>query len=80
MEFITIYIYIYLFSNLKYLFCFKICRLVGACILVIYLSVIYGTYVPDWQFTINNRESADYGKIFNVSTWFPKFHSAVLLS
>ncbi|OAY44036.1 heparan-alpha-glucosaminide N-acetyltransferase [Manihot esculenta] len=41
--------------------------LVGACILVIYLSVIYGTYVPDWQFTINNRESADYGKIFNVA-------------
>jgi hypothetical protein len=41
----------------------------GACILVIYLAVIYGTYVPHWQFTVNDRDSADYGKVFTVSTY-----------
>lgn len=40
--------------------------LMGACILVIYLAVIYGTYVPHWQFTVNDRDSADYGKVFTV--------------
>ncbi|KAG5244787.1 heparan-alpha-glucosaminide N-acetyltransferase [Salix suchowensis] len=40
--------------------------LMGACILVIYLAVIYGMYVPHWQFTVNDEESADYGKAFTV--------------
>ncbi|KAJ6928688.1 hypothetical protein NC652_012730 [Populus alba x Populus x berolinensis] len=40
--------------------------LVGACILVVYLAVIYGMYVPHWQFTVNDEESADYGKVFSV--------------
>ena len=39
----------------------------AACVLVVYLALIYGTYVPDWQFTIINKDSADYGKVFNVS-------------
>ncbi|KAK9291561.1 hypothetical protein L1049_019509 [Liquidambar formosana] len=41
--------------------------LVGACVLIVYLAVIHGTYVPDWQFTVHNRDSADYGKIFTVA-------------
>ncbi|WCJ43102.1 hypothetical protein M5689_023864 [Euphorbia peplus] len=41
--------------------------LVGACILVIYLAVIYGAYVPDWQFSVDNRDSPDYMKVFNVA-------------
>ncbi|XP_044482309.1 heparan-alpha-glucosaminide N-acetyltransferase isoform X2 [Mangifera indica] len=45
----------------------SIFRLVGACVLIIYLAIIYGTYVPDWQFTIHNKDSADFGKVFNVS-------------
>ncbi|XP_065853498.1 uncharacterized protein [Euphorbia lathyris] len=40
---------------------------VGACILVIYLAVIHGTYVPDWKFTVDSRDSADYMKVFNVA-------------
>ncbi|XP_062144867.1 uncharacterized protein LOC133852185 [Alnus glutinosa] len=28
--------------------------LVGACVLIVYLAVLYGTYVPDWQFTVQN--------------------------
>ncbi|CAK7340641.1 unnamed protein product [Dovyalis caffra] len=40
--------------------------LVGACMLVVYLAVIYGTYVPHWQFTVQDRDSADYGKVFTV--------------
>ncbi|KAJ0079383.1 hypothetical protein Patl1_22503 [Pistacia atlantica] len=53
--------------------CFSIFRLycwhwlVGACVLIIYLAIIYGTYVPDWQFTIHDKDSADFGKVFNVS-------------
>ncbi|KAK1581411.1 hypothetical protein Q3G72_005812 [Acer saccharum] len=41
--------------------------LVGACVLIIYLALLYGTYVPDWQFTIHDKDSADYGKVFNVT-------------
>lgn len=41
--------------------------LVGACVLVIYLTVIYVTYVPDWHFTIHDTDSDDYGKTFNVT-------------
>lgn len=39
----------------------------GACILVIYLSVLYGVYVPDWQFSVQTPESPDYGRNFTVS-------------
>lgn len=49
---------------------FKITRLFAACVLITYFSVIYGTYVPDWQFTAHDRESSDYGKSFTVSLWF----------
>ncbi|TXG65106.1 hypothetical protein EZV62_006381 [Acer yangbiense] len=41
--------------------------LVGACVLIIYLALLYGTYVPDWQFTVHDKDSADYGKVFNVT-------------
>ncbi|CAL1407477.1 unnamed protein product [Linum trigynum] len=40
---------------------------VAAWILIIYLAVLYGTYVPDWQFTIHNKDSPDYGKVFTVA-------------
>ncbi|KAF9604925.1 hypothetical protein IFM89_011292 [Coptis chinensis] len=40
--------------------------LAGTCVLVVYLSVIYGAYVPDWHFTVYNTKSPDYGKTFNV--------------
>ncbi|WRX23607.1 hypothetical protein QQP08_016094 [Theobroma cacao] len=42
---------------------FSVFRLVGACILIMYLALLYGTYVPDWQFTVQNKDSADYGKV-----------------
>ncbi|KAI3959677.1 hypothetical protein MKW98_015000 [Papaver atlanticum] len=38
----------------------------GACILVAYFSVLYGTYVPDWKYTVHNKDSPDYGKDFIV--------------
>ncbi|CAB4285368.1 unnamed protein product [Prunus armeniaca] len=41
--------------------------LVAACVLTIYFAVIYGTYVPDWQFTVLDRKSIDYGKSFTVA-------------
>ncbi|XP_020595611.1 heparan-alpha-glucosaminide N-acetyltransferase [Phalaenopsis equestris] len=40
--------------------------ILGACILVIYLTTIYATYVPDWQFTVHNTNSVDNGKVFTV--------------
>ncbi|KAL6142588.1 hypothetical protein ACLB2K_060865 [Fragaria x ananassa] len=40
--------------------------LVAACVLTTYFAVIYGTYVPDWQFTVHDRDSSDYGKSFTV--------------
>ncbi|XP_010674054.2 uncharacterized protein LOC104890316 isoform X1 [Beta vulgaris subsp. vulgaris] len=39
----------------------------GACILVIYLSVLYGVYVPDWQFSVQTSESPDHGRNFTVA-------------
>ncbi|TXG65102.1 hypothetical protein EZV62_006377 [Acer yangbiense] len=30
-------------------------------------ALLYGTYVLDWQFTIHNKDSVDYGKVFNVT-------------
>ncbi|XVF31383.1 hypothetical protein REPUB_Repub16aG0141400 [Reevesia pubescens] len=41
--------------------------LVGACMLIMYLALLYGTYVPDWQFTVHNKDSAEYGKVFTVA-------------
>ncbi|KAI3754933.1 hypothetical protein L1987_54725 [Smallanthus sonchifolius] len=41
--------------------------LLGACVLLVYLAVIYGTYVPTWQFTVYNTDSPDYGKILTVA-------------
>ncbi|OMP03292.1 hypothetical protein COLO4_10523 [Corchorus olitorius] len=41
--------------------------LVGACILVMYLALLYGTYVPDWQFTVLDKNSPEYGKVFSVT-------------
>ncbi|KAL2468604.1 hypothetical protein Fot_50180 [Forsythia ovata] len=35
---------------------------VGACVLIVYMATLYGTYVPDWQFTVQNTDSADFGK------------------
>ncbi|PPS01408.1 hypothetical protein GOBAR_AA19246 [Gossypium barbadense] len=40
--------------------------LLGACILILYLAMLYGTYVPDWQFAVHDKESADYGRVFTV--------------
>ncbi|XP_038988692.1 heparan-alpha-glucosaminide N-acetyltransferase isoform X2 [Phoenix dactylifera] len=41
--------------------------ILAACILVTYLLVIYETYVPDWEFTVHNTDSQDYGKVFTVA-------------
>nr|GEU38631.1 heparan-alpha-glucosaminide N-acetyltransferase isoform X1 [Tanacetum cinerariifolium] len=41
--------------------------LLGACVLMVYLAVIYGTFVPSWQFTVDNTNSPDHGKIFTVT-------------
>ncbi|XP_015875090.2 uncharacterized protein LOC107411924 [Ziziphus jujuba] len=41
--------------------------MVGAGVLVVYLAVIYGIYVPDWHFTVRDKDSIDYGKSFTVS-------------
>ncbi|XP_042475639.1 heparan-alpha-glucosaminide N-acetyltransferase [Macadamia integrifolia] len=41
--------------------------LLGGCVLVVYLGVIYGIYVPDWNFTIHNTDSPNYGKVFTVA-------------
>ncbi|PIN26687.1 heparan-alpha-glucosaminide N-acetyltransferase [Handroanthus impetiginosus] len=41
--------------------------IVGACVLIVYLATLYGTYVPDWQFTVQNRDSADFGKVLTVA-------------
>ncbi|KAH9624167.1 hypothetical protein KSS87_004306 [Heliosperma pusillum] len=39
---------------------------VGACVLIVYLSVLYGVYVPDWQFNVQDPSSPDFGKHFTV--------------
>ncbi|XP_019440579.1 PREDICTED: heparan-alpha-glucosaminide N-acetyltransferase-like [Lupinus angustifolius] len=41
--------------------------LVGACILTLYMALLYGIYVPDWQFTIHNPESVYNGTTFTVT-------------
>ncbi|PPD90081.1 hypothetical protein GOBAR_DD12966 [Gossypium barbadense] len=40
--------------------------LLGACILILYLAMLYGIYVPDWQFAVHDKESAVYGRVFAV--------------
>ncbi|KAL8088648.1 uncharacterized protein LOC141695034 isoform X1 [Apium graveolens] len=40
--------------------------LLGACVLIFYLAALYGANVPDWQFTVDDPESAAYGKILSV--------------
>ncbi|XP_023545272.1 heparan-alpha-glucosaminide N-acetyltransferase isoform X1 [Cucurbita pepo subsp. pepo] len=41
--------------------------LVGACILIVYSALLYGTYIPDWQFTVTDSESVHYGRNFTVA-------------
>jgi hypothetical protein len=41
-------------------------RIVACCILVVYLSLAYGIYVPDWEFRVRNADSPDYGKVLTV--------------
>ncbi|CAI9103428.1 OLC1v1001902C1 [Oldenlandia corymbosa var. corymbosa] len=41
----------------------------GACVLIIYLAVLYGTYVPDWQFTVHNEASTEFGKLLTACTY-----------
>ncbi|CAA2994189.1 heparan-alpha-glucosaminide N-acetyltransferase isoform X1 [Olea europaea subsp. europaea] len=39
----------------------------GACVLIVYLATLYGTHVPDWQFTVQITDSADFGKKLTVA-------------
>ncbi|KAK9735464.1 hypothetical protein RND81_04G207100 [Saponaria officinalis] len=39
---------------------------IGACVLIVYLFVLYGVHVPDWQFTVQDPSSPDFGKHFAV--------------
>ncbi|KAK1278179.1 hypothetical protein QJS04_geneDACA007271 [Acorus gramineus] len=41
--------------------------LAGACILIVYLAMLYGMYVPNWEFTVHNSNSKDYGKVLTVA-------------
>ncbi|XP_020211857.1 heparan-alpha-glucosaminide N-acetyltransferase isoform X1 [Cajanus cajan] len=41
--------------------------LLGACILVVYLALLYGIHVPDWQFTVHNPDSIYNGTTFIVT-------------
>ncbi|KAI4367846.1 hypothetical protein MLD38_016470 [Melastoma candidum] len=40
--------------------------LLGACVLIVYLSVLYGLHVPDWHFTVEDPDSDNYGKVLTV--------------
>lgn len=44
-------------------------RVAGACVLIVYLATLYGTHVPDWQFTVQITDSADFGKKLTVSSF-----------
>ncbi|KAJ8572857.1 hypothetical protein K7X08_009368 [Anisodus acutangulus] len=52
------------FSIFK-LYCWQ--RVIGACVLVVYLATLYGTYVPDWNFVVQNPDSVDFGKTLTVT-------------
>lgn len=41
--------------------------LFGACVVTVYLAILYGIYVPDWQFTVQDRDNPNYGKFFRVT-------------
>jgi len=41
--------------------------IVACCILVVYLSLVYGIYVPDWEFRVQNTDSSNYGKVLTVT-------------
>ncbi|KAJ4956045.1 hypothetical protein NE237_012828 [Protea cynaroides] len=41
--------------------------LLGGCVIVVYLGVTYGIYVPDWHFSIYDTDSPNYGKVFTVA-------------
>ncbi|KAF4364778.1 hypothetical protein F8388_018454 [Cannabis sativa] len=41
--------------------------ILGAGVIVVYLAIIYGTYVPDWHFTIHDKDNINYGKSFPVT-------------
>ncbi|KAL3349657.1 hypothetical protein AABB24_022656 [Solanum stoloniferum] len=40
---------------------------IGACVLVVYLATLYGTYVPDWNFVVQNPDNVDFGKTLTVT-------------
>ena len=46
--------------------CCAFTRIVACCILVVYLSLVYGIYVPDWEFRVQNTDSSNYGKVLTV--------------
>ncbi|MCD7455835.1 hypothetical protein HAX54_029758 [Datura stramonium] len=52
------------FSIFK-LYCWQ--WVIGACVLVVYLATLYGTYVPDWNFVVQNPDSVDFGKTLTVT-------------
>ncbi|XP_027351971.1 heparan-alpha-glucosaminide N-acetyltransferase isoform X5 [Abrus precatorius] len=54
-------------DNLTYGVDMKHIRVVGACILTLYMAVLYGIYVPDWQFTVHNPDSMYNGTTFTVT-------------
>ncbi|XP_047938083.1 heparan-alpha-glucosaminide N-acetyltransferase-like [Salvia hispanica] len=39
----------------------------AACVLSVYLAVLYGIYVPDWHFRVKNTDSPDFGKVLTVA-------------
>ncbi|KAI9099125.1 hypothetical protein K1719_024892 [Acacia pycnantha] len=41
--------------------------LVAACILIAYMALLYGIYVPDWKFVVQNPDSIYYGKTLTVA-------------
>lgn len=41
--------------------------IVACCILVIYLSLVYGIYVPDWDFRASDVKNRNFGKILTVT-------------
>ncbi|KAK1292241.1 hypothetical protein QJS10_CPB17g01304 [Acorus calamus] len=49
-------------------FSFELFRLAGACILIVYLAMLYGMYVPNWEFRVCNSNRKDYGKVLTACT------------
>ncbi|PKI74029.1 hypothetical protein CRG98_005507, partial [Punica granatum] len=40
----------------------------AACVIIVYSAVLYGSYVPDWEFAVTDTESVNYGKIYKDCT------------